>query len=310
MTNVSVVIGNFQGESVLPACLESLERQTVLPLEVVVADASSTDASRAVAEERGAHVVELSNIGLGHLYNRGLEATTGEYVLLSNNDVAYDERCIELLRHALDADSSLFAADPRQLAWEDDRLVHGRTTLRRGSLFHELLPGLQLDLAARSDRVVPTVAANGGAMLVRRSMFVDLGGFDETFFMDLEDLDLCWRAWLRGWGSVYVPDAWLRHRVGATTGGRIRPRRLASSHHNLVRFALKCLPAREAFTVVAGELLRLPRHPVAIGRGLAQLAREVPQIVAERRSVRPTRTLLRWFLSGQPTGWFPDTPQR
>jgi GT2 family glycosyltransferase len=229
-----------------------------------------------------------------------VDAVDSEYVLLSNNDVAYDERCIELLRGALDADRSLFAADPRQVNWEIDGLVHARTSLRRGSLFHELLPGLHLDLTAAADGAVPTVTANGGAMLVRRSAFVELGGFDETFFMDLEDLDLCWRAWLRGSGSVYVPDAFLRHRVGAVTTAGVLPRRLASSHHNLTRFALKCLPAREAFTVVAGELLRLPRHPVAIGRGLAQVARELPEIVAERRLARPTRDLLEWFLAGQP----------
>ena len=299
MTDVSVVIGNFQGESVLPACLDSLERQTVLPSEVVVADASSTDGSRAIAEERGARWIDLPNLGLGHLYNRGVEATASEYVLLSNNDVAYDERCIELLRHALDADRSLFAADPRQVNWDEDRLVHARTTLRRGSLLHELLPGLHLDLAAPAGGNVATVTANGAAMLVRRSAFLELGGFDETFFMDLEDLDLCWRAWLRGWGSVYVPDAWLRHRVGAVTTAGVLPRRLASSHHNLVRFALKCLPAREALTVVVGELLRLPRHPAAAGRGLAQIARELPQIVAQRRSIRPSRNLLEWFLAGQ-----------
>jgi GT2 family glycosyltransferase len=310
MTDVSVVIGNFQGESVLPACLDSLERQTVRPAEVVVADASSVDRSRAIAEEHGVRWIDLPNLGLGHLYNRGVEATASEYVLLSNNDVAYDERCIELLRRALDADSSLLAADPRQLGWSGDHLVHGRTTLRRGSLFHELLPGLHLDLAAPADTIVPTVTANGAAMLVRRATFLELGGFDETFFMDLEDLDLCWRAWLRGWGSVYVPDAWLRHRVGAVTTEGVLPRRLASSHHNLLRFALKCLPAREAFTVALGELLRLPRHPVPIGHGLAQVVRELPRIVALRRSLRPTRSLLRWFLAGQHARWSPVGDRR
>ena len=299
MTNVSVVIGNYQGESVLPACLDSLEQQTVRPAEIVIADASSTDRSRAVAEAHGVRWIDLPNLSLGHLYNRGVEAVAADYVLLSNNDVAYDERCIELLREALDGDRSLFAADARQVDWEGDRLVHARTTLRRGSLFHELLPGLRLDLVVPAAQTVGTVTANGAAMLVRRSPFLELGGFDETFFMDLEDIDLCWRAWLRGWGSVYVPDAWLRHRVGGVTTAGVLPRRLASSHHNLVRFALKCLPVREAFVVVAGELLRLPRHPAAIGQGLAQLVRELPQIAAQRRAVRPTRTLLEWFLRGQ-----------
>jgi N-acetylglucosaminyl-diphospho-decaprenol L-rhamnosyltransferase len=307
VTNVSVVIGNYQGESLLPACLDSLEQQTDGPVEIVIADASSTDGSRAIAEAHGVRWIDLPNLGLGNLYNRGVEAVASDYVLLSNNDVAYDERCIELLRQALDADRSLFAADPRQVDWEGDRLVHALTTLRRGSLFHELLPGLRLDLVAPAAETVATVTANGAAMLVRRSQFLELGGFDETFFMDLEDIDLCWRAWLRGWGSVYVPDAWLRHRVG---GSGVLPRRLTSSHHNLVRFALKCLPAREAATVVAGELLRLPRHPAPIGRGLAQLVRELPQIAAQRRSARPTRSLMEWFLAGQPTESSPDAAQR
>ena len=300
MSDVSVVIGNFQGEAVLPACLDSLERQTVQPSEVIVADASSSDGSRSIADDHGARWLDLPNLGLGYLYNRGVEATSSEYVLLSNNDVAYDERCIELLRDVLDADASLFAADPRQLAWDTDRLVHGRTTLRRGSLFHELLPGLHLDLAVRAERVVPTVTANGAAMLVRRSTFLELGGFDETFFMDIEDLDLCWRAWLRGWGSVYVPDAWLRHRVGAVTTQSILPRRLASSHHNLMRFALKCLPARHVIRFMATETLRLLRHPRPVALALAALVTEFPEILDLRRELLPSDDLLAWMVSGQP----------
>jgi GT2 family glycosyltransferase len=116
--------------------------------------------------------------------------------------------------------------------------------------------------------------------------------------MDVEDLDLCWRAWLRGWGSLYVPDAWLRHRVGAVTTESVMPRRLASSHHNLMRFALKCLPGREAAVVLLGELLRLPRHPSAIAAAFAQLLREAPELASSRRRA-PRRALLEWMLDGQ-----------
>ena len=99
-------------------------------------------------------------------------------------------------------------------------------------------------------------------MLVGASGPLELGGFDETMFMDFEDIDLCWRAWLRGWASVYVPEASLRHRVGAvTTPGPVLTRRLVSSHHNLMRFALKCFPLKDALLVVAGGGRRYPRHP-------------------------------------------------
>ena len=131
---------------------------------------------------------------------------------------------------------------------------------------------------------------------------LELGGFDETFFMEWEDLDLCWRAWLRGWSTMYVPRAVVRHRVGAVTGEAVLARRLVSSHHNLMRFALKCLPRGAATRVVAGELLRLPRHPRLIGpalvRGGTRVARDPPayagHYVHEARSSRGS-------LEGQPS---------
>jgi GT2 family glycosyltransferase len=220
--------------------------------------------------------------------------------LFANNDIALDARCLELLRLALENDLSLFAADPRQLGWDGETLVHGHTTIHRGALHGELLPGLRLDQTGSAAGVILTVMANGACMLVRTSRARELGGFDESFFMDLEDLDLCWRAWLRGWGTVHVPDAWLRHRVGAVTTARVIPRRLESAHHNLVRFALKCLPVREGSIVVVVELARLPRHGLAVARALRVVARELPEILRARRALQPSRDLLEWMLAGQP----------
>ena len=144
------------------------------------------------------------------------------------------------------------------------------------------------------------MSAHGAAMLVRRELLLELGGFDETFFMEWEDLDLCWRAWLRGHGSVYVPDAWLRHHVGGATSARDLTRRLTSSHHNLMRFALKCLPAPAAARVLAGELLRLPAHPRLIAPAVLALMRELPEIMASRRRIAPSRAHFDWLLAGMP----------
>ncbi len=300
MPDVAVVIGNYQGERLLPDCLASLERQTLRPHEVLVVDAASTDRSVEVAQGLGARVLRRENRGLGHLYNHGARAASSELVLLINNDVALDERCLELLAAALLADESIFAADPRQVDWGASRDIHARTTVARGRLVREYIPGLHLDHCVASAESAPTVSAHGAAMLVRRELMLELAGFDETFFMEWEDLDLCWRAWLRGLGSVYVPDAWLRHRVGGATGARELTRRLSSSHHNLMRFALKCLPAGAAARVLAGELLRLPAHPRLILPAALAVARELPEILLLRRRARPSRAHLDWLLAGMP----------
>lgn len=296
---ITVVVGNYEGERLLRDCLNSLDEQTRPPKAVLVVDAESTDQSAALAKELGAHVLIRENHGLGYLYNEGARAARTPYVFLVNNDVALDSRCLELLGVELDRDASRFAADPRQMSWSGEELVHARAMLTRGPMLRQPLPGFRLDLTAPADEVVPTVSANGGAMLVRRDRLLELGGFDETMFMDFEDIDLCWRAWLRGWESVYVPDAYVRHRVGAvTTPGPVQKRRLVSSHHNLMRFALKCFPTTDAARVVSGELLRLPRHPRLIGPAIWQIVRSLRDIGRERRQVRPDRIFSDWLLSG------------
>jgi GT2 family glycosyltransferase len=298
-TDVAVVVANYAGDEVLGDCLRSVREQTLLPAEILVVDAGPTPGGRGLAEAHGASVLVRPNRGLGYLYNEGTRAARADSVLLLNNDVALDPRCLELLVDELTAGDH-FAADPRQLSWDGTTLVHGRASLQRGPLLRQPLPGFRLDLQGLADTPVVTLSANGGAMLVRRERLLELGGFDETMFMDFEDLDLCWRAWSRGWSCIHVPEATVRHRVGAAThrSGVLR-RRISDSHHNLMRFALKCLPAADAGRVVLGEVLRLPRHPALVAPALARIALELPEILHERRAVRPSRSLMRWMLAGQ-----------
>jgi GT2 family glycosyltransferase len=299
--DTAVVIGNYEGAGVLPDLFESLRRQTLPPVETILVDAGSRDASRELARRYQARVIETANRGLGHLYNRGAAEASADLVFLANNDLVLEPACLERLAEALEEDPALFAADARQVRWSDGEQIHARTVLRRGRLRdRHPLPGLEIDPNVPADGVVPTLTANGGAMLVRRRLLLELGGFDETFFMDFEDIDLCWRAWLRGHGSVYVPSACVRHRVGAVTGASESPRRLASSHHNLLRFALKCLPAGPAARVVAGELARLPVHGRPLAGALARVARDLPAILRERRRLRARRAVYDWLVAGQP----------
>ena len=94
--DVAVVIGNYRGEALLADCLASVQRQSLPPREVLVVDGASPDRSVEVAEALGAQVLRRENRGLGFLYNEGARATSSEFVLLLNNDVALDEHCPDL----------------------------------------------------------------------------------------------------------------------------------------------------------------------------------------------------------------------
>ena len=77
----------------------------------------------------------------------------------------------------------------------------------------------------------------------------------------------------------------------------MRTRRGVSSHHNLVRFALKCLPPAIAGRVLLGELLRAPAHPRLVPAALVQVARELPETLRLRRELAPSRELLTRLLA-------------
>jgi N-acetylglucosaminyl-diphospho-decaprenol L-rhamnosyltransferase len=80
-------------------------------------------------------------------------------------------------------------------------------------------------------------------MLARRSAFQSLGGFDEAYFMYVEDVDLCWRAWQTGWRVGYEPGARVVHLVGASS--RQAPYRMILAHHrSLLRFATRTATGR------------------------------------------------------------------
>jgi GT2 family glycosyltransferase len=300
VAEITAVVGNYQGKNVLGDCLESLAAQTMAPSAVLVVDAGSTDSSTAVAERLGATVVETENRGVGWLYNVGARAAKTPLLLLANNDVALAPDCLELLAAALAEDEGRFAADPAQVDWDSGAPIHRRTEIARGPLLRQPLPGFRIDQNVPADGIEPTLFANGAALLVRRELLLELGGFDETFFMEFEEIDICWRAWLRGWPTVHVPAATVRHRVASTTAleGAQR-RRVASAHHNLLRFALKCLPPRGVARVLGGELLRLPAHPRLVAPALARAATSLPEILRARAAARPSRAVYDWLLSGQ-----------
>ena len=245
MTAVTAVIGNYEGAALLPDCLRSLRDQTQPPIETIVVDASSSDQSTAVAAAHGCTVIVRPNDGLGALYNAGARAASSPYVLLANNDVAFDERCVELLAEQLDADERRFAADPRQMDWSGTRLVHARATISRGPLLRVPLPGLpprpRGARRAPSSRPCPRTAApcssgasgcSSSAASTRRCSWTSRTSTS---------------AGARGCAAgpaCTCPTAFVRHHVGAVTSpGPVLTRRLGRSHHNLMRFALKCFPA-------------------------------------------------------------------
>src|SRR5262249_28105833 len=253
---VSTLVLNWNGAHLLPDCLATLATQDWPGHEIVVVDNGSADDSAAVSARYPARWLPMGdNLGFTRAYNRAVSDAKGDFLFFVNNDMRFERDCVGRLAGAVAADDSLFGVDPTQRSWDGARVIHGRTRFVAGSYQDVVVPPWAVEYTAPAAKPVEVPWGCAGSLLVRRDRFEALGGFDPTFFIDFEATDLCWRAWRRGWRTVYVPDAVLYHKVGMSgdeyqhlirgvTPGRVPRtwfRRRVSYHTNLLRFALKVL---------------------------------------------------------------------
>jgi len=180
--------------------------------------------------------------------NAGVREATGELLLFLNNDLRLQGDFIRTLAAPLIEDPTLFAADGLQWDWEGRVRVHGRTRAMVRPFWSGYLD-LQQDYPDRCSLAFMASAANA---LVRRWMFEELGGWDEAYLIGWEDVDRFWRAWHRGWRTVFVPDAVCWHKVGASAGTELGAAiRLHGSLEGRLYFSTKCLPSPGALVVWA-----------------------------------------------------------
>ena len=213
----TVVIPTFNGRTLLTETLEHLAAQTV-PHEVIVVDNGSTDGTAELVADRfpDVQVIALDeNVGFGRAVNRGVEAATGDVVVLVNNDVLCPP---DFLGHLL----APFADDHVGMV-AGVLLQHDRPELVDSA-------GIELDTTLRSwdtlwNRPVAELAGAaepvgpcGGAAAYRTAAFREVGGFDDAFFAYWEDVDLALRLRLAGHACVRAPEARALHKHGQTVG--------------------------------------------------------------------------------------------
>jgi N-acetylglucosaminyl-diphospho-decaprenol L-rhamnosyltransferase len=245
-TVAAVVVNHDAGES-LAAFLETLRSEDVR--DVIVVDNASSDGSSDGLDDGGCvRVVRTGmNLGYGAGANRGLAETDAEFVLVSNPDVAVHRGALEALAAAFTADPTLAIAGPRILDADGTRYPSARRfpsmTVAAGHVaLGTFFPANRFSRRYRMDDLdsssVPgdgrgTAVAvdwvSGACFMARRAALKELGGFDESYFMYAEDVDLCWRAHRAGWAVAYVPAATVTHLQGLSTSRR--PYRMILAHH-------------------------------------------------------------------------------
>lgn len=205
---LSVIIVNWNTKGLLARCLDSLQG---IPCEVIVVDNASIDGSAGVV--KNARLIKNSdNIGFGAANNKALREIDTKYVLFLNTDVIITRDAVDKLLRFMDTHPDAALCTPSLLR-EDGSPQE--TYISFPGLFTELFGRLPHRAQKEPCKVD---AIRGACMLGRRDIISKLGGFNERYFLFLEETDLCLRLKKNGYRVWYVPDAEVRHTGGGSAG--------------------------------------------------------------------------------------------
>lgn len=273
---ISIIIVNWNAGPQLQHCIASLTSTSIQ--QIIVVDNASTDGSEnAIAQFPGVTLIRShENLGFGKACNLGAQQASAEYLLFLNPDAAvYPETLEKALSFMQDPTHAQVGICGVQLLDESGHVARtcARFPSAAGFVSHavgldRLFPRLGYlmaewphDCTRGVDHVI------GAFFLMRRNVFESLGGFDERFFVYLEDLDLSCRARQAGWHTVYLADVQAFH-VGGGTSNQVKARRLFYSLHSRLLYAVKHFSRLGAALVFVATLLLEPvsRSALALGR--------------------------------------------
>ena len=279
-----VVVVTYSPGALLPAFLDSLAKATTEAYEVVLADNGSVDGAPEAAVGPGVELLRTGgNLGYGRAANAGAAGGQSDWLVVANPDLVWHPGALDELLAAAERWPGAGCLGPA-IRTPDGRLypsARAFPSLGRGT-GHALLgpfwPANPWTRSYRAEQGRPvegrTGWLSGSCMLLRRSAFAAVGGFDPSYFMYCEDMDLCRRLGAAGWSNVYVPTAVITHAGGSSTSRNAGA--MAAEHHRaLYRYLSRQYagptraPLRAALGL--GLFLRylLARRVRAVGDGAA-----------------------------------------
>lgn len=303
---VTVIIVNYNGLDCLKLCLTALKRQRFKDFKVIVVDNGSRDGSQAWVKRYQNEVLLLEmgyNSGFSKANNAGLSLVEGDYVALLNNDAIAHQDWLYNLVASLDAAPDRVGSAASKMVYYDrpdriDRAGDGYSYVGAGLLRGRGAPASEF---SRSEMVFGACA---GAALYRRQMLEELKGFDEDYFLIYEDVDLSFRAQLKGYQCLYVANAVAFH-MASYSIGYDSAISVYHGHHNIERVFLKNMPAKLLlaslvphllYVLLAGLFFALRGNGVVYWRAKWDVLKNLPRIVEKRHLIQNTTVVRDHYL--------------
>lgn len=296
LPHVQVMILNYNGKKYLDVCISSLLQTNYPDFSIVVIDNNSSDSSLDLIKTAYPEVRLIENrenLGFGAAYDQAIRSAPCEYIALLNNDTRVDpDWLIHLIKAFLD-ENDLAAASARLLFMEHPRIVnHAGGGMNRIGLGydHDMYEPDRPELSTRKDVLFPT----GAACVLRKSIYQHVGGFDESFFMYHEDVDLGWRFWLYGFRVVCVQESHVYHAFGGAAHAEGKSFRNNLGYRHAIRslcknYQLKSLIRNLPLLLALGLRAGLRDKSINFTKCLFWNIFHLPSTLAQRRAVQRKR---------------------
>ncbi|MDA9787015.1 glycosyltransferase [Pontimonas sp.] len=262
---VSVILVNYKGADDTLKALDTLMALPEYPetLEIVVVDNASGDGSLELLRQRERDIVLVAsptNSGFAGGCNLGVKHSTGEIVAFLNNDAKPDTGWVSAALESFDSYDNVGAVASQVLNWEGTHVDFSGAGMTWYGMGYRPLTGNKA--TRKSQKPAPVLFGTGSAMFVRRSVFDELGGFDESFFMFFEDVDFGWRLNLAGYTYLYQPQSVAFHRYHGSMGGIPKHREQFLLERNALYCLYKNLDDAQLQRILPGALLASVKRAV------------------------------------------------
>lgn len=243
MSEVTVVIPNYNGIEYLENCIISLKKQEFQDYAIIVVDNGSQDGSADIdiLDDPQIRVIRLAqNFGFSRAANEGITASDTPFVLLLNNDTEVEGEFVKEMLCAIKKDETIFSVASKMVQLRDRDKIDGA-----GDLYCALGWGFARGKGKKTTRYSrdsEVFSACAGAAIYRKRILNEIGYFDEFHFAYLEDLDIGYRAKIMGYRNVYHKDAVVYHVGSGFSGSRYNEFKIRLSSRNNVYVIYKNMP--------------------------------------------------------------------
>ena len=240
----TVVIPNYNGIAYMKNCLDSLMAdKEKTSFAIIMVDNHSTDGSKELVLEKYPEVQLIGfdeNTGFCKAVNAGIFAATTEFVILLNNDTVVEKGFVSELEKTMDAHPKAFSAGAKMVDMKNPEVLDDV-----GDFYCALGWAFARGKGKRTSKYrkeTKVFSACAGAAIYRKSIFDEIGCFDENHFAYLEDLDIGYRAKIYGYSNYFSPDAVVRHAGSASSGSKHNAFKVDLSSKNSVYVIYKNMP--------------------------------------------------------------------